>query len=205
MFYCETDSGPSVISKFLIFLVILYTHWFPNDTYMHQWTGPSLFQWLVASLAASNYLDQCWFILDWTLTNKIQRNWNQLWRYYLGKYNWKYHLQNVDDIVSVSVCVLFIDKICFQQMQNPQVLHKEAKVSSFGWNFCHWMHWKLLITTSSASSRDNVVWMHPFPFQWWVMSHLDNHAFIQVKYAHVCRFARHLINVRLIVMAWRAW
>ena len=34
-------------------------------------------QWLVAYSAPSQYLNQCWFIVNWTLRNKLQWNSNQ--------------------------------------------------------------------------------------------------------------------------------
>ena len=45
-----------------------------GDTYMHQWTGPSLIQVMVVFAAPSHYPNQCWYIVNRKLGNK--RNWN---------------------------------------------------------------------------------------------------------------------------------
>ena len=38
-------------------------------------------------------------------------------------------------------------------------------MSSFWWNFHHWLHWKLSLTTSSAASGENFIKMMTFSFQ----------------------------------------
>ena len=50
----------------------------PSDTYMPQWTNDHRFRyWLVAWPAPCHYLNHCRNIVDWTLGNKLQWNFNQ--------------------------------------------------------------------------------------------------------------------------------
>ena len=49
----------------------------PSDAYMRQQTNQHwLRYWLVAWSAPSHYLNQCWNIVNWTLRNKVERNFN---------------------------------------------------------------------------------------------------------------------------------
>ena len=41
--------------------------------------------WLVAYLAPSHYLNQCWVLVNWTLRNKLQRNFNQNTKLFIHK------------------------------------------------------------------------------------------------------------------------
>ena len=50
----------------------------PCATYMHQWIGLALVQIMVVAYSApSHHLNQCWVIVNWTLRNKLQWNFNQ--------------------------------------------------------------------------------------------------------------------------------
>ena len=51
----------------------------PDATYMCQWIGLALVQIMACRLyaAPSHYLNQFWFIINWTLKNKLQWNFNQ--------------------------------------------------------------------------------------------------------------------------------
>ena len=50
----------------------------PSVTYMRQWIGSELVQiWLVDYSAPSHHLKQYWLIVNWTLRNKLQWNFNQ--------------------------------------------------------------------------------------------------------------------------------
>ena len=40
-------------------------------------------QWLVAYSAPSHYLNQCWVIVNWTLRNKLQWNFNQTTKFFI--------------------------------------------------------------------------------------------------------------------------
>ena len=55
-------------------------------------------QWLVAYSAPSHYLNQCWVIVNWTLRNKLQWNFNQNAKLFT-KCIWKYRLRNGSHIV----------------------------------------------------------------------------------------------------------
>ena len=60
----------------------LLSKWFlnslrPSDAYMRQYTNHHWFrEWLVAWSAPSHYLNQSWNIVNWTLRNKLQWNFN---------------------------------------------------------------------------------------------------------------------------------
>ena len=55
------------------------THPPPSYAYMRQWIGSALVQIMACRLysAPSHYLNQCWIIVNWTLRNKLKRNFNQ--------------------------------------------------------------------------------------------------------------------------------
>ena len=49
-----------------------------SAAYVRQWTGSLLLQIMACHLfGASHYLNQCWVIVNWTLKNKRQWNFNQ--------------------------------------------------------------------------------------------------------------------------------
>ena len=57
-------------------------------------------QWLVAYSAPSHYLKQCWVIVNWTLRNKLQWNFNQNIKRFIHKKSiWKYCLRNGSHLV----------------------------------------------------------------------------------------------------------
>ena len=50
----------------------------PSDAHMRRWTNHHCFRkWLVAWTAPSHYLNQCWYIVNWTQWNKFQWNVNR--------------------------------------------------------------------------------------------------------------------------------
>ena len=56
--------------------------------------------WLVAYSAPSHYLNQYWNSVNWTLKNKLQRNFNQNTKLFIHKIcTWKYCLRNGDHFV----------------------------------------------------------------------------------------------------------
>ena len=66
--------------------VILYDRWLqiiavdsspPSAAYLRHWIGSALLQITACRLfGAEPYLDQCWVVVNWTLTNKLQ--WNSI-------------------------------------------------------------------------------------------------------------------------------
>ena len=54
-------------------MLVSLNHLRPSAAYMRQWTGAALLQ----VMACRHYLNQCWFIVNWTLGNKHHRNLNQ--------------------------------------------------------------------------------------------------------------------------------
>ena len=68
------------------YLVICMTHmWYrtiipslPGAAYMRRWTGSALVQERACRLLrSSDYLNQCWLIVNWTLRNRLQLDSNQ--------------------------------------------------------------------------------------------------------------------------------
>ena len=66
----------------ILFLLQCVNSLRPSDAYMRQQTNHHWFRlWLVALLAPSHYLNQCWNIVNWTIGNKSQ--WNLKWNSYI--------------------------------------------------------------------------------------------------------------------------
>ena len=63
---------------------------------MRQWIGSTSVQIMACSLyASSHYINQCWVIVNWTLRNKLQWNFDQKYEiFHSRKCIWKYRLQN---------------------------------------------------------------------------------------------------------------
>ena len=57
--------------------IILNHHPLVPHICVNEWCQHWLKWWPVACSAPSHYLNQCWFIVNWTLRNKLQRNSNQ--------------------------------------------------------------------------------------------------------------------------------
>ena len=56
----------------------------PSAAYMRQWIRSALVQiMVVAYKAPSYYMNQCWFIVNWTFWNKFQLNFNQNTKLYI--------------------------------------------------------------------------------------------------------------------------
>ena len=76
----------------------------PSDACMRQLTRPSLVQ-IMAWLALSHYLNQHWYIVDWTIGNKLQWNINGNSNIFISKNAFKNHrLRNGGHLVSASMC-----------------------------------------------------------------------------------------------------
>ena len=78
----------------------------PSDAYMHQETNHHWFRkWLVAWLAPSHYLNQCWNIINWTLGNKLQWNLNRKLNMFIQENAFeKCRLWNGGHFVSAIMC-----------------------------------------------------------------------------------------------------
>ena len=63
----------------------------------HIWVSESdqhwFRKWLVAYSVPSHYLNQSWVIVNWTLSNKLQRNLTEIQNFHSQKCIWKYCLQ----------------------------------------------------------------------------------------------------------------
>ena len=75
--------------------------------YMRQWIGSAL----IKIMAPSHYLNQCWDIVNWTLRNKVQWNFNQNTNIFVSrKCIWKYRVWNGSHFVRQPFCVCFVWK-----------------------------------------------------------------------------------------------
>ena len=62
----------------------------PSAAYMCQWIGPALVQ-----IMTIHYLNHCWFIINWTLVNKLHWNFNNRTKLFIHKKCiQKYRLRN---------------------------------------------------------------------------------------------------------------
>ena len=83
------------------------SHWYrlplfnsssPSAAYMRQWAGSALVQIMAChSSAPSHYLKQCWFIVNWTLRNKIQWNSNQNTKIFIHENTF----ENISEMVAI--------------------------------------------------------------------------------------------------------
>ena len=63
-------------------------------------------------------------------------------------------------------------------------LDTETKMSSFWWNFHHWLHWKLSVWQLSVQPvMKNLIKMKTFPFQWtkWISKTMWHENFLKVS------------------------
>ena len=68
------------VNNWEIFISLPHTHTLTHTSaaYMRRWTGSVLYQIMAcACLAPTRYLNQHWFIVNYTLRNKLQWNLNQ--------------------------------------------------------------------------------------------------------------------------------
>ena len=73
----------------------------PSDAYMRQWIGSASVQIMACAYSApSHYLNQCWYIVNWTLGNTLQWNLNQ-------NTNFSFHKSAFENIVCEMAAILF--------------------------------------------------------------------------------------------------
>ena len=61
--------------RWWICIMYFINWWRPSDSYMRHWIRLSVVQ-IMACSPPSHYLNQCWFIVNWTLRNKFKWNYN---------------------------------------------------------------------------------------------------------------------------------
>ena len=78
----------------------------PSDAYMRQWSNHRWFiWWLVAWSAPSHYLNQWWIIVNWTLGNKFQWNFNRNSNIFIHENAFENVVCNIASISSRPQCV----------------------------------------------------------------------------------------------------
>ena len=117
-------------------------------------------QWLVAYSVPSHYLNQCWIIVNWTLRNKLQWNFNQNTKLFI-------HGNASENIICEMAAI--INKVYVHDKDNYCTKKKKcsgyqsavptAKAELVSWellvvsavlirNQVHQIHWNLSITTT---------------------------------------------------------
>ena len=87
----------------------------PSDAYMRQWTNHHWFRyWLVAWTAPSHYLKQCWIIVNWSLRNKLQWNFNRNSNIFIQENALEHVVCEMASILSRPQCVngLIVSALC---------------------------------------------------------------------------------------------
>ena len=85
----------------------------PSDAYMHQQTNDHWFtQWLVAWLAPSHYVNQCWFIVNWNLRNKLKWNSNRNSKVFIQENTFENVVWKMAAILSRPQCVNTVYGVC---------------------------------------------------------------------------------------------
>ena len=83
-----------------------------SDAYMLQYTNHHWFwQWLVAWMGPSHYLNQCWNIVDWTLRNKLQWNLNQNSHIFIQENAFEKVIWKMAAILSRPLCVKILSSL----------------------------------------------------------------------------------------------
>ena len=127
---------PSVIK---IRLENAYGQWInslrPSDPYMLQQTNQHWFrQWLVAWSATSHYLNQCWDIVNWTLRNKLQWNFNRNFNIFIQK--------NSFDSIDCGMAAILSQPQCIKVFCTDSVdVHNKQLHSSIWWGWIYWRNW----------------------------------------------------------------
>ena len=99
----------------------------PSDAYMRRWSNHHWFrQWLVAWSAPNHYLNQCWDIVNWTLRNKLQWNFNQNTNIFIQK-------NAFENIVCETVAILFRPQCVKIAMPSAEEGHACVVYSATAW------------------------------------------------------------------------
>ena len=129
----------------------------PSAAYTHQWIKATLVQiMVVAYLAPSHYLNQCWVIVNWTLRNKLQWNFNQNTKFFIhenlsenvvcqngghfvqgGDELSNYSLANIDFSIKPDSCNVYVcckQTITFNCNTEEKNMHKNIK-QDFLWKY----------------------------------------------------------------------
>ena len=100
----------------------------PSDEYMHRWQNHQWFRlWLVAWPAPSHYLNQWWDVVNWTLWNKLQWNFNRNSNIFIQENAFESVVCKIAGILSRPQCV---------EVTN---LTTSDKKNSVIWSVCTWL------------------------------------------------------------------
>ena len=85
----------------------------PTATYMRQWNGSALVQIMAGHLFSvpSYYLNQCWVIVNWSLGNNLQWNFNQNTKLFIHKNAFENIVCEIAVILSIGKWVKFLKTI----------------------------------------------------------------------------------------------
>ena len=162
-----------------------------SDAYMRRWSNHHRFrQWLVAWSAPRHYLNQCWSIVNWTLENKLQWNFNRNSNISFLENAFESVVCEIAAILSRSQCVI---AMWFELKNRPRIMHTNCALLSFAvvWyrqvNFVlpchmgtlHW-HWTLALDTASLILKWVEYWCNYIHgrhsihcHRWYQLNHVD--------------------------------
>ena len=85
----------------------------PSNAYMRRWTNHHWFWWwLVACPAQNHYLNQFWNIVNWTLRNKLQWNFNRNSNIFIQENALENVVCGMASILSLPQCVRAFKTLC---------------------------------------------------------------------------------------------
>ena len=93
--------------------------------------------WLVACLAPSHYLNQCWNIVNWTLRNKLQWNFNRNSQHFHSRKFVSKCFEKISTILSRPQCDKWMDWMTKIRIYLRQITYSEqdtGAMSSFYWS-----------------------------------------------------------------------
>ena len=162
-----------------------------SNAYMRRWSNHHRFrQWLVAWSAPSHYLNQCWNIVNWTLGNKLQWNFNR-------NSNISF-LENALESVVCEIAAILSRSQCVKEASMPLacIIHRNNEL------FAMWFQLKnrpRIMHTNSALLSFAVVWYrqvnfvlpcHMGTFHWhWTLA-LDTDSLILTCVEYWCNYIR---------------
>ena len=91
------------LQLWLLYLTETEWHMYASET-NHHWSRQWLITWSAVS-ASSHYLNQCWNIINWTLRNKLQGNFNRNSCIFIQENAFENVVWKIAAILSQSQCV----------------------------------------------------------------------------------------------------
>ena len=150
---------------------------------MCRWSNHHCFRyWLVAWSATSHYLNQCWDIVNWTLMNKLQWNFNRYSSIFIQENGFENVVCEMASILSRPQCVnahCFMviwgtgscqsDRLQCLQWQQTKLCLPLLQSIAFHTNL-NAENWVVIKLDGTAGGHHDNLWCH----KWWQSWHFDN-------------------------------